>query len=245
MPCEDIVWDRDDILYGTRCSGREPFLVMLSSKDGIVGDDIKEYARVHREDGKVPPLVDAIYDYGSSILIFEIKRFAHPRAVLGVVKRIREGEKVPDKALPWGSGWKRLLVKMRDPSFVLPRGYEDLDTLLRFVRNIPEAEWKDFLPVIEGLKVRKVSHLRNRLIEKYLYTYETFGDFVKGKEIHYFVVLFAKPLWLSRQDMKIFSFILRQRIWGEIKDKVDSLHIFFQGSELFDVDVFYEHYIGR
>ena len=246
MPCNRFIWDRDDILYGMLCTGREPFLVMLSTKDGIAGDELKEYVRNHRKDGMVPALVDAVYDYGDSILFVEIKRFAHPRAVLGVVKRLLEGEKVNDKALPWGSGWKNLLIKLRHPSFVLPKGYEDVEPLMEFVRDIPETQWNTLKDQIRKLRVRKISLLQRRLIDKYHGTYTTLQDvMIKNRDVYYFVILFAKPLWLSRSDMQIFSFILRQNIWDKIKAYAKGMYIFFQGNELLDVDILYYHYLRR
>ncbi len=244
MPCNHFVWDRDDILYGMKCEGREPFLVMLSSKDGIAGDDLKEYARLHREDRRVPPLVDAVYDYEDSVIFIEVKRFAHPRAVLGVVKRLLEDDKISDKALPWGSGWKTLLFKLRQPSFVLPRGYEDVEPLMEFIRTMPENVWHNLYEKVKRLKVRKVSFLQERLIEKYLSTYETLEkSMIRDRDVYYFVLLFAKPLWLSRSDMQIFSYILRQKVWQHIKGKTKGMYILFQGNELLDVDIMYHHYL--
>ncbi len=244
MPCKSFLWDRDDILYGMECEGREPFLVMLSSRKGIAGEDLKKYARMHREDHTVPPLVDAVYDYEDSVIFIEVKRFAHPKAVLGVVKRLLSKEKVSDKSLPWGSGWKTLLFKLRHPSFVLPRGYYDVEPLMGFIRSLPEDVWMDLQRKVTSLKVRKVSYLQTRLVEKFKYTYETLSEeWIRGRQVYYFVVLFAKPLWLSRSDMRIFSYLLRHNIVNHLRENSQGIYVLFQSSELLDVDVMYHHYI--
>jgi len=246
VPCKHLLWDRDDILYGMECVGREPFLVMLSSRAGIAGEDLKEYVRCSREDKKVPPIVDAVYDYGDVVVFIEVKRFAHPTAILGVLKRLIAGEGVSDKALPWGTGWKALLEMLREPTFVIPRGYEDMEPLVEFIRALPDNVWSVLLDKVERLKVRKVSYLQTRLYEKYIYTYESLKQsYINDRDVYYFVLLYAKPLWLSRSDMRIFSYILRQNIWNKIKSQAAGMYILFQTHDLLHVDTLYHRYVRR
>lgn len=231
MSCRRIYFDRDEIVYGLGCHSVSPYLLVLTSLEGMVGEEIKQF--VHRkriED--VPAFPDMVLWGGQDIFVVEIKRLVHPIAVLGVLKRLATGSKPHESSLPWGDGWKEMVRSIRIGKFS-PMPYMGMDRLVEYIRGMPEDRWKMVWQGLMRLPDRGLRRLVDVLRGKYISSVRLLRHMHMGKHFRYVVLLHALPVWLSVEDIAIFTRFLRRRLIDETGGDVE---VYLLARDVLDLD---------